>query len=312
LLFTVLVIVLGMFGAVVGFLDPANVGVEGVVRDYGDWRDLLWWAVRHILDPAFFYAQYGGTPYLVLVSLGVSIGSLVVFSALLGLIISSLEERLEILRCGDSNVLERGYVLILGWNSRVPEVISLLGERSQRQTVVVLAPQEPVELREALRLAGVDRRKVRVILRSGMADSMAELDRVAWASAAAVMVVPNETQEILAADAAVVRTLLLLRQAAEARRTSQGRRSDRTPGLRRCGAPGRPGHPGDHQRRGGGAEDFPVRHAASHDHPLRRDPVAPGAESPGGTRPRVGRGALRRSGGGLPMRHPPGGQSPGH
>jgi len=212
LLFTGLVILLGMIGAGIAFFDPANTGVPGIVRTHGDWRDLLWWAARHILDPPFFYAQYGATPYIVLVSLGVSVGGLVVFSALLGLIISSLEERLEVLRRGDSDVLERGHVLILGWNSRVPEIISLLGERRQRQTVVVLAPREPRELREALRLAGVDGRKVRVILRSGMADSMTELERVAWATAAAVMIVPNETQEVSAADAAVVRTMLLLRQ----------------------------------------------------------------------------------------------------
>jgi ion channel POLLUX/CASTOR len=212
--FTGLVVLLGMSVGLVGLFDPANAEVEGIALTHGDWRDALWWAVRHILDPTFFYAQYGATPAVMVVSLVVSIGGLVVFGALLGLIIATLEERLDILRRGDSDVLERGHVLILGWNAKVPGLIGLFMLRRQRQTVVVLAPQEPDELREALRLAGVDGRRVRVVLRSGTADSLAELERVAWGAAQAVMVLPSETLEATAADAAVVRTMLLLRQQA--------------------------------------------------------------------------------------------------
>ncbi len=214
LVFTAGVILLGMTVGLLGLFDPDNAEVEGIVLTHGDWRDALWWAVRHILDPTFFYAQHGATTPVMAVSLAVSIGGLVMFGALLGLIIAVLEERLDVLRRGDSPVRERGHVLILGWNNKVPEVVALLQQRRQRQTLVVLAPHEPDELRESLRAAGVDARQTRLVLRSGMADSLAELERMAWAQAQAVMVLPSDALEPTAADAAVVRTILLLQRQA--------------------------------------------------------------------------------------------------
>jgi len=77
LLFTGLVILLGMAGALVGFFDPANADVQGIVRTHGDWRDVLWWAALQLRlapghrDPTPAWELGPGDQVLVLTRRGV-------------------------------------------------------------------------------------------------------------------------------------------------------------------------------------------------------------------------------------------------
>ena len=209
--FTALVMLLGMTAALVGLFGPENAAVPGVTRDLDAGPlDALLWSFHHILDPSFFFESYGATWPVVAVSLAVSLGGLVVFGALVGFITSTLDERLEVLRRGDSAVQERDHLLMLGWNRQAPDIIRLLAERRRRPCIVVLAHAETEQMQEELRMSGPAAGKARIVLRTGAPDHQKELERVACQTATGIIILPADDQAPAAADAAVVRCLLVL------------------------------------------------------------------------------------------------------
>ncbi len=207
--FTVLVVGIGMLAGLCGLFGEANAGVAGIPRsiDAGP-RDALWWSFHHVLDPSFFAENYGATPLVLVISLIVAIGGMVVFGALVGLITTTLEERLDLLRRGDGTVHERGHFLLLGWNAKGPDLIALIQARHPRARIVILAAGELAAVRDDLRQI----RRNRIVIRHGSPADPADLERVAIGSAKGIILLPAEAPENAraSADAEVIRALLVL------------------------------------------------------------------------------------------------------
>src|SRR5690349_10241478 len=62
-------------------------------------------------------------PKYLLVMLVVTLGSLFGVSILIGVLNATIEHRVELLQRGRSRVIERGHVVILGWNEQVFTII---------------------------------------------------------------------------------------------------------------------------------------------------------------------------------------------
>ncbi|UGS37971.1 NAD-binding protein [Capillimicrobium parvum] len=76
----------------------------------------------HALDPGTVAGDGGGWPFLA-VMLAVTLGGLIVVSALIGVIATTLDEKLLELRKGRSFVIESGHTLVLGFNSRAGTIL---------------------------------------------------------------------------------------------------------------------------------------------------------------------------------------------
>ena len=107
----------------------------------------------------------------------VTLGGLFVVSALIGVIATGLDSRIEELRKGRSVVLEEDHTLILGWSDTVFTILSELeiaNESRKKPSAVVLAERDKVEMDDLIR-EKVRPKRTRVISRSGSPIDLGDL-----------------------------------------------------------------------------------------------------------------------------------------
>ena len=131
--------------------------------------------------------------------------------ALIGVIATGLDRKIEELRKGRSFVIENGHTLILGWSDTIFTILSELAvanESVRRPVVVVLANMDRVEMEDLIRAKVEDLRGTRVICRSGNPIDLTDLEIVNPQQAASIIVLgPNADDE---PDAHVIKTVLAL------------------------------------------------------------------------------------------------------
>ena len=209
LLFVILVVtvtLIGMTAMFFGLFSDHNIAINSIPRgiDAGI-TDSLWWSLNQVMRLPGFARSYGATAPVVAYSLFLSIMGLVVFSVLISLINNTIRSRIEALRKGDTPVLERNHVLVLGWNKKVFSVLRQLARLQPGVKVVILAPRDIDSMQEKLRVAGIRREKVKVILRSGIPSNHGELDRVAVDQAGSVIMLATDAD-----DSEAIKTMMLL------------------------------------------------------------------------------------------------------
>lgn len=143
------------------------------------------------------------------VGLIATIGGIFIVSALIGVITTGLDGRLEALRRGRGSVELSGHTLILGWSANVEAIVSELAEANsnqKRSAVVVLADFPKEDMDEALEtVAGINKRML-TLTRTGSTASPEHLKAVGVERAKSVVVVSNT--ESADADPDAVRTAL--------------------------------------------------------------------------------------------------------
>lgn len=208
-LFVVLVIVVTLLGMTVvffGLFAPQNADVASIPRDIDSGIiDALWWSVNHVLSLPVFKRMYGASGVVLAYSFILSLLGIAVFGILISLINNSIRNRVDALRRGDTPVLERNHVLVLGWSSVIVAVLRQLAQVKPGAKVVILAPVDIDSMREQLRIAGIPLLKLTVILRSGMTSNKGELNRVAVVHASSIIVLRTGND-----DSDVIKTLVQL------------------------------------------------------------------------------------------------------
>ena len=200
------VTLIGITAMFFGLFSEENSGISSIPRDMdaGFW-DSLWWSLNQVMRLRGFEQAYGATGPVLAYALFLSIMGLVVFSVLISLINNTMRSRIEALRKGDTQVLERDHVLLLGWNNKVFSILQQLARLQPAVKVVILAPREIDMMQEQLRVAGIQRERIKVILRSGTPSNHGELDRVAVDRAASVIVLATDAD-----DSEAIKTMVLL------------------------------------------------------------------------------------------------------
>ncbi len=115
---------------------------------------VLYNALLHVVDAGTIGGDdTSDAPYIV-VQLLLTFGGIIIFSAFIGVLATTVDERLHQLRKGRSLVLETDHTLILGWSETIFTVISELAvanENERRPSIVVLAERDKVEMEDAIR-----------------------------------------------------------------------------------------------------------------------------------------------------------------
>ena len=143
------------------------------------------------------------------VSLVATLGGLFIVSALIGVITTGLDGRLQSLRRGRGSVALNGHTLILGWSSAVEAIIAELAEANSNQrksAVVVLADFPKEAMDDALSTVSKINRRMITITRTGETANIENLRTVGVESAKSVVVVSSE--QSADADPDAVRTTL--------------------------------------------------------------------------------------------------------
>ncbi len=195
-LFTIIVLISGL-----GPKRGTHSGVLGHLLD----------SLLHALDPGTIASDTGRWPFIVLM-LAVTLGGLFIVSALIGIIATGLDSKIDELRKGRSVVLETDHTLILGWSDSIFTILSELeiaNASEKGRSAVVLAEQDKVEMDDLIR-EKVRPKVTRVVTRSGSPIDLGHLALVRPEKARSIIVLaPEDDPE---PDAQVIKTVLALTQ----------------------------------------------------------------------------------------------------
>jgi Trk K+ transport system NAD-binding subunit len=149
----------------------------------------IWQAMLRVLDAGTFA---GDTSWPIrLLSFVVTLAGIFIAGSLIGLIANGVDQRIEGLRKGRSDVLETGHTLILGWSPRIAAIVNELviaNESEKKAAVVVLGNEDKTVMEDVLGAAVTDPRSTRVVCRSGSPSRRADLEMVNLLGARSVIV----------------------------------------------------------------------------------------------------------------------------
>ena len=215
---TLTLILVGAQSSHLGLFSQDSLSAEGIDNQYGGgWIDSYWWSIKHVLDPGAFADNYGAPLSVLLVSLLISLGGLVFLGALIGLISASIQQRLVELELGNTQVVEKKHVVVLGWGPSVAGLIKNLTSIYKDTVIVILAPCELSFMREELRREGIATNQKNLVLRKGIPSRDYELNRISIRYASSIIVVAhsldvekNIDQYDSPSDVEAIKTLLVL------------------------------------------------------------------------------------------------------
>ena len=197
----------------------AGLLVLGDHDDFDTISEAAWTSWTYVVDPG---AQADAPSEFLprTVSLVITLGGLLVFALLIGIVGESIGEKLEDLKTGKSRVFESGHTLMLNWNDKslaVIQQIALANESEGGGVMVVLSKFEKEELEERLESAinakenPLDLMGTEVVFRQGNPILENELKKVSASTARAIIALTPPDFDSDEADANMLRQVLALK-----------------------------------------------------------------------------------------------------
>ncbi len=196
----VIILISGLFLSVTRIAQP---GQEPLGFAEASWESLM-----RTLDAGTMGGDEGW-PFRIVMIL-VTIGGIFVISTLIGVLTSSLEQKIEELQKGRSKVIEKNHTVILGWTEQIFSIISELIEANSNRKdacIVVLGEKDKMEMQDAIRDRIPVTKTTRIVCRSGSAIEMADLSITSHNLARSIIVLSPEVEN---PDAEMIKTILAI------------------------------------------------------------------------------------------------------
>jgi hypothetical protein len=205
----------------VAILVFSGLGPEGSTARLGI-AEAFWQVTMRTIDTGTIAGDTGWS--FRLVGFLVTMGGIFITSALIGVLASGLEERLNQLRRGRSRVLESGHTIILGWSPQVFTIINELAFANRNLSkrgrsaktrqgagrsacVAILADRDKLEMEEEIHIKAPNTLGTRLVCRSGNPLDPDDLHIVNPETARAIIILSPGGQY---PDMPVAKTLLAL------------------------------------------------------------------------------------------------------
>ncbi len=187
--------------AVLALADVTLAGSDGT-----SFLEDLWQSLLRAIDPGTMASDVGWGRRLL--ALLITLLGILVAGTLIGLIASGVEQRVDEMQRGRSQVVESDHVLILGASARLPVIVNqltLAGRTRRDNAIVVLADRDPREMNDETRALVRDTRQSRLVFRRGDPGKRADLVIAAVDAARFVIILASDDAEN---DAGVVKAVL--------------------------------------------------------------------------------------------------------
>ncbi len=150
-----------------------------------------------------------GWPFRIVMLL-VTLGGIFVISALIGVLNTGLDAKLEELRKGRSRVIESNHTVILGWSQQIFSILSELviaNANQRRPSIVILANRDKVEMEDEIRDQVGATGRTRIVCRTGSPIELSDLEIVGLRAARSIILLAPEGDD---PDSSVIKTILAI------------------------------------------------------------------------------------------------------
>lgn len=191
---------------IAAFVTAARIAPAG--EEPMGFGESFWSSLMRTLDPGTMGGDQGWSFRLAM--LAVTLAGIFIVSALIGVISSGLQDRIEELRKGRSLVIENDHTIILNWSDAIFDVLAQLiiaNESRTRPRIVILADQEKIDMEEQISAKVPDPKNSRIICRSGDPTDLLDLGIVNPETSRSIIILsPNAPDP----DARVIKSILAL------------------------------------------------------------------------------------------------------
>ncbi len=183
-----------------------------------DFLEQMWWALTRVADAGTMGDDTGTAVRAV--AIFSTLSGVFVVALLIGLVSSTIGDKLDDLRKGNSPVIDEGHTLILGWGEKVYAILRELREANSNQkhaAVVILSPTEKEEVENAVRDRMGDMQTTRVVVRQGSPFDPQDLRKVGAGRARSIIILASDAKDengnpVEDADMSAIKSLLALRR----------------------------------------------------------------------------------------------------
>jgi hypothetical protein len=207
-----IVVTVGMGAFYFGLFSSDSLRAEGIDDLFGGgFADTFWWSMKHVFDPGAISENYGAPPLVIIFAIFTSLSGLVITGALIGFIVTSIQNAMEEAKNGSFAIKESNHLLILGWNKKSTAILKQFVKHSERLRVVVLTSVDIGYVRRELKREAGNLKKLRILPMQGSIALASELERAAVSKASYILVLTDGVEQKSSAnDVATIKTLMLL------------------------------------------------------------------------------------------------------
>jgi hypothetical protein len=193
----------------------------GPVPDYNTvtgFFDHVWYTFLQMTDPGNMYQDSETNGWIRVTTVIAGIAGVILFSALIAFITSSLDNLLYKFRKGRGAILEEGHTLILGWNNRVVDIIRelIIANESEKSACVVICSEMDKELMDDFIIKRLpDTKTTKVITTNGTPTNINDLKRISAIEAKSAIVLSSCSdsapyEERILSDTQCIKTIIAL------------------------------------------------------------------------------------------------------
>ena len=168
-----LAVITGIVIAIAGFIVALLPDAEGAGV-----LSSIWFSLMHAIDAGTIAGDSGSFLFMLIMAI-VTLCGLFITSMLIGVIGSGLEDKMNALRKGRSQVLEQNHVIIFGFNENALNILReliLANENHKNSVVVVMDNQDKSEMEDTIAQRIQDTKTTRIICRTGSMDNLADVE----------------------------------------------------------------------------------------------------------------------------------------
>jgi voltage-gated potassium channel Kch len=202
---------LAIISLIIIIIASAIIALLRIAPDGGEalnFGEAIWEALMRTLDSGTMGGDTGwGFRWIMLL---VTLAGIFIVSALIGVLSSGIEGKLDELRKGRSRVLENDHTIILNWSPSIFDIISELSVANisrRRPRIVIMAGKDKVEMEDEIAAKVPHLRNTRVICRSGDPTDLYDLAIVSPQQSRSIIVLSPEGDD---PDSQVIKTVLAL------------------------------------------------------------------------------------------------------
>lgn len=181
---------------------------EGMDPQSMSFSEAMWAALMRTMDAGAVGADVGwGFRILMLI---VTLGGIFIFSALIGVLTSGMESKMESLRKGRSRVIEKNHTIVLGWSGHIFSIIQelVIANKNQKDScIVILADKDKVEMEDEIKEKINLTKETRIVCRCGNPINIIDLDLVSLNESRSIIVLSTESAD---ADIYTIKTILAI------------------------------------------------------------------------------------------------------
>ncbi|MHB8877540.1 MAG: CASTOR/POLLUX-related putative ion channel [Myxococcaceae bacterium] len=183
-----------------------------------DFLEAMWWSMTRIADGGTMGADEG--TLVRFVATLATLSGVFVVALLIGLVSSTIGEKIDDLRKGRSPVIDERHTLILGYGEKIFAILRELREANMNQrsaAIVILSEADKEAVETAVKERMGDMATSRIIVRQGSPYSPQDLKKVGAGRARSIIILASDTgadeEEAPGnADMGAIKTLLALRR----------------------------------------------------------------------------------------------------